>query len=304
MRTLAALGALSTVFVVAMVTSISGSEPPRRTTTPDTTATPRAVVVGTIHDSHLTTPGYALGVLSEIVDAYRPDLILLEIRPEAFAKGQYEEGPLEMTYIASVAASAGIPAEGIDWWHEGWWLADTVRDPLAELDAEARSRFQEEYGIPAQGLYQSVDFASVNGAEANQLMSLMLNIQDRYFGGQAEWHERQAWMHHHARLAITRHDAKRVAVFVGALHRPELVAFLRATGLSIDEPGVLIANAAEKNVEVPESAVQAWREGVGRLRQKAANGNARLQRFYSARARLMEAAIRVRGRCCIEKAGG
>jgi hypothetical protein len=77
-----------------------------------------AMVVRTIHSQHLVQPGDPLVVLRSRLDAFGPDLVLVEARPEAFEHGRLEDGPFEMTYVTLLARLAGRDVAPIDWWRE------------------------------------------------------------------------------------------------------------------------------------------------------------------------------------------
>ena len=88
------------------------------------------MVVGTEHGGHVTTPGYPMSKLGALIDAYKPDLVLVEIRPAPFAMGHYEDGPIEMSYVTLHAKSRGIAVAPIDWWRD-----EDVGQPIGSVSA-------------------------------------------------------------------------------------------------------------------------------------------------------------------------
>ncbi len=72
-------------------------------------------LLGTIHGDHLTTPGYSLWNVGAVVRRLHPDLLLVEERPDAVARGHLGDGPVEMPFASLTAKADGIAVEGMDW---------------------------------------------------------------------------------------------------------------------------------------------------------------------------------------------
>ncbi len=73
-------------------------------------------LLGTVHTDHLASRDYSLWHLGAVVDRLRPDLLLVESRPEELARDNWGDGPVEMPFASLTARAGGIPVEGIDWW--------------------------------------------------------------------------------------------------------------------------------------------------------------------------------------------
>ena len=73
-------------------------------------------LLGTIHGAHLTTPAYSLWNLGAVVEHLHPDMLLVEERPDAVARGHLGDGPVEMPFASLTARADGIVVEGMDWW--------------------------------------------------------------------------------------------------------------------------------------------------------------------------------------------
>lgn len=73
-------------------------------------------LLGTIHGRHLTTEEYKLARLEAALTNLKPDLVMVEMRPEELARGRWGDGPIEMPFVALTAKSRGTAVEGIDWW--------------------------------------------------------------------------------------------------------------------------------------------------------------------------------------------
>lgn len=76
----------------------------------------KVYLLGTIHGDHLQTRDYALAHLAAVILHLKPDMLLVEARPEELAKGHLGDGPIEMPYALLTAREAKIPIGGIDWW--------------------------------------------------------------------------------------------------------------------------------------------------------------------------------------------
>lgn len=77
-----------------------------------------AIVVGTVGRDHLTKDGYPLTKIADIIDTFKPDMILLQARQEPFKKQQLEDASFEMTYVNGVAGTAGVDTEPFDWFRD------------------------------------------------------------------------------------------------------------------------------------------------------------------------------------------
>lgn len=250
----------------------------------DKASGPEVMVVGTEHGGHVTEPGYPMSTLGSILEAYRPDLVLVEIRPEAFAAGRYEDGPIEMSYVTLVAKKHGVAVEPIDWWRD----MDLGKKPPV-FDRDGDELFEHDFGKEAEALDRYGTFEELNSPERARRWLAMRNAQTRLGAGEGvTWARRQAWFHHLAREAIAKHRARRVLAFVGFAHRPELEAYLVENGMHAHNPRVL----PRKEATVPPEVVTFWREGAERLRKT---------KGFEKKAASWERAIQLRGGCCTKQ---
>ncbi|MBI5536746.1 MAG: hypothetical protein HY898_28760 [Deltaproteobacteria bacterium] len=259
---------------------------------PDDAAATEVMVISTIHKGHLVQKEYPLGMLHNALVRYKPDLVLVEIRPETFATRHYEDGPFEMTYVTHWATAQGAAVEPIDWWREQDMESAPAMTPEEERALEAELAAMPEPPWPG--------FRLANQASERARGMKVLNAQARYAGGNAVWNRRQAWFNHRAVSAIERHHARRALAFVGFNHGTELESYLRAMGLRVRDPLTLEAmDPAASNEPAPDAVVSAWREGLGRIRDnaEAATGESKLR--MRAKARYFEIAVERRGTCCV-----
>jgi hypothetical protein len=75
-------------------------------------------LLGTIHKDHRTSEAYSLWHIAAVIEHLKPDLLLVESRPEELAKDNWGDGPIEMPFASLTARSLGIAADGIDWWQK------------------------------------------------------------------------------------------------------------------------------------------------------------------------------------------
>ncbi len=259
----------------------------------------QVMVVGTIHSRHMVNKNYPLQVLSALLDRWKPDLVLVEIRPKAFDKGHLEDGPFEMTYVTALAKQRHIRVVPIDWFRESDIQPPSARDMAAEKKAMAAvaSLFQSMHGVP--GFYQ------VHDRQFTRAMLQALNARNRFLHGTPVWNRRQAWMEFQAAQAIWQYRPKRVALFVGFQHRPEIQAYLEQLGARVVDPIALFQSTgfsmkALARRPIPESVLALWRQGLARLRARAAKATGFLHCSLLNKARYFQVATVQGGRCCVQ----
>ncbi len=252
-----------------------------------------AVVVGTIHRSHLVEPGYSLSQLAALIEGYKPDLVLVEIRPEPFRQGHLEDGPFEMTYVTWLAQSQGIVVQPIDWFRDD----EVGRD--AEPDPGAQPAFERELKALEPRMKWPLTFEEAHSPEQDATLLMTLNLQARYLGGNGTWNQRQAWFHHQAIEAIRQRGAHRVMAFVGAFHRPELARHLAEQGGAIRNPRTIPLPRLGPG-KVPEPVVKLWLDGVGRMKALAASAPGKLAESLLSKALYFQVAADRGGECCVD----
>ncbi|MTI48117.1 MAG: hypothetical protein FH761_09765 [Firmicutes bacterium] len=75
-------------------------------------------ILGTISDEHLENDRYSLLHIDAVIRNLRPDILLLENRPEEIERDNLADGSIEMLFGALTAKELGIDFDGIDWWIE------------------------------------------------------------------------------------------------------------------------------------------------------------------------------------------
>lgn len=98
-------------------------------------------LLGTIHGGHFArATAYPYYALLSALQNTKPNLLLVEIRPQAFAQGLWGEGPPEMPYAVSMAHKMNIPVTGMDYWRPDYTPArdfDDREDHMAKLIVES-----------------------------------------------------------------------------------------------------------------------------------------------------------------------
>jgi hypothetical protein len=89
-------------------------------------------LLGTIHKDHCTSQAYSLWHIAAVIDHLKPDMLLVESRPEELAKDNWADGPIEMPFASMTARSLGIRVDGIDWWQRAGSRPGTSSDEREE----------------------------------------------------------------------------------------------------------------------------------------------------------------------------
>lgn len=73
--------------------------------------------LGTIHTMSLDSKPFSYLELKAVIKNLKPDLVLIESRPEQLDNGNLADGPPEMLYCHLIANRLGIRVKGVDWWN-------------------------------------------------------------------------------------------------------------------------------------------------------------------------------------------
>ncbi len=71
--------------------------------------------LGTDHEMSMDSEPFSYLELKAVIENLKPDLLLIESRPEQLANGNFADGPDEMLYCHLVANKFGISVKGVDW---------------------------------------------------------------------------------------------------------------------------------------------------------------------------------------------
>jgi len=279
-------------------------------------------VVGTIHKFHLIQKYYPIQTLGALVDAYSPDLILVEIRPTAFSQGHLEDGPFEMAYVTHLAREKKIPVVPIDWWLESEAGGGGGDGPKSKAQRQKFMRAVKPY---MKGIFWPPSFTQVHSSKYTRRMLMVINARARLLSGTPSWNRRQAWFHFQATQALLHHRPRKVMAFVGAQHRPELKAHLAALGGKAINPREVLRDVLKERLKeglkegfkevltqsderiselsktpIPQTVFQAWREGIGRLEAERQAATGPLKVSYEKKILYFKVAVSQGGRCCVK----
>ena len=257
------------------------------------------VVVGTIGKMHMVESRYALSRLGDVFAAFKPDLVLVGVRVDAFRADQLEDASFEMTYATHLAKARGVPVEPVDWWREADLAA--APPPLDPYDvAEIEKR--ETAILHAPRLYT---FEQANGPELEEKVLLANNAAARHRGGDPPAARRRAWIQHLAADAVARHGKpKRVLAFVDVLDRPVVDLVLRGVGYDGKTAVDVVAKSKEVLAEgdIPGEVLDGWRAQLARAKERAAKAADAEKAFWEDRSRVLEVVVEKKATCCVTQA--
>ena len=259
----------------------------------------QAVVVGTIGKMHMVESRYPLARLGDVFAAFKPDLVLVGVRVDAFRQDQLEDASFEMTYVQHLATARGVPVEPIGWFREADLTAPPAAlDPFDVVEIEKR----EAEILHAPRLYT---FEQANGAELEEKVLLATAAVARHRGGDPLSSRRRAWMQHLAADAVRRHDKpKRVLAFVDVLDRPAVDLVLRGVGYDGKMAADVVANSKEilAGGDIPGEVIDRWRAQLARAKERAAKASDADKPFWEDRARVLEVVVDKKAACCVTQA--
>jgi hypothetical protein len=304
---LAALGALTTLGAAAALVACGppGDRPEPRTAKDKERLCPpppeperQAAVVGTIGPLHLVESQYPLSRLGDVLAAFKPDLVLVQARVEAFRDSRLEEASFETTYVTYLARQRGIAVEPIDWFREqDLGAAPLPVDPWDESEIARR-----EADVLAES--RLLTFDKANADDMRERTMLATFAEARHRSGDPIGSRRRAWIQSLAASAVTRHGRpKRVLAFVDVFDRPPVDMVLLELGYTARSPVDIAAKAKEVMMtDVPPDVVADWKAQLGRVEERLAKATGADKAFWGAHERALAVAVERRGACCVTEA--
>jgi hypothetical protein len=254
----------------------------------------KGMVLATIHQYHLANSGYPFSRIGDVLDAYRPDLVLVDVG-EATLKGAHpEDGPLELEYVKYVAGtrSTDVVAIGLD-------SEDPPIAPKAEKsDDDALAKEGGSFDATAMNL----SFEDANGVEQSHKLLAQLNARTRYIKGNPDWARHEAWLEYAADKAIADKKAKNVLAIVEPIYRPALEAHFYEMGLGIKNPVKVVAASPDKRDEsqVPSEVLATWHDNLAALQNRVHRLHAGTDRAWlEFKVNVLQLAIDRHGTCCV-----
>lgn len=259
----------------------------------------QSVVVGTIGKLHMVESRYALARLGDVFAAFKPELVLVSVRVDAFREEHLEDASFEMTYVRHLAKSRGVPIEPIDWFREADLAAPPA--PLDPYDVTEIEKRETEL-LRAPRLYT---FEQANGDELFEKILVANDAAARYRGGDPLSARRRAWVQHLAIDAAVRHGKpKRVLAFVDVLDRPMIDLVLHGIGYEGKRPAEIVAKAKEVlagGADIPAEVLASYRAQLVRAKERASKASASGAEkiFWDDRARVLDVVVERRATCCV-----
>ena len=254
-----------------------------------------AVVVGTIGKLHLVESQYALPRLGDVLADFKPDLVLVQVRPDPFKEGRLEDASFEMTYATWLARQHGIAVEPIDWFRD----EDLAAPPPPPEPWDAAELARRESEILAQP--PLFTFEQANAAETFERVLAAELAERRWHVGNPLVSRRRAWVEDLAMGAVARHGRpKRVLAYVGVFDRPSVDAALHGAGYTTRGPIEIVARAKDQMVaDLAPDLLEEYKRQLDRLRARSEKTGAAEGARLAEHQRVLEVAVEKRGACCV-----
>jgi len=254
----------------------------------------KGMVLATIHQYHLANSGYPFSRVGDVLDAYRPDLIMVDVGTETLKGTHPEEGPIDLEYIKYLAStrSTEVVAIGLD-------SEDPPIAPKADKsDEEALGKEGGSFDATAMNL----SFQDANGIEQGKKLLSQLNARTRYIKGNPDWARHEAWLEYAADKALDEKKPKRVLAIVEPIYRPALEAHLYAMGLGIKNPVKVVSESPDKRDEtqVPSVVLSTWHDHLASLQNRVHRLHAGADRTWLEwKVGVYQLAVDRHGTCCV-----
>jgi len=255
----------------------------------------KAMVLATIHEFHLANASFPFSRLGDVMDSYRPDMILVDT-PADTLKGEHpEDASIELEYIKYIASTRSTDLVSI--------APDREDLPLvpkpAKGDEDALAR---EAGFLSDPQGNNLTFEQANGLDGTLKLAAALNARKRYLFGDPDWVRREAWLEHSLDKVLDDKQPKRVLVIVDPINRAPVEAHLYLRGYGVMNPVKVVSQSKEKRDEsaVPSAVLSAWSERLGALQARLHRLRPGADRSWlEYKVNVFQIAVDKHGSCCI-----
>jgi len=255
----------------------------------------KAMVLATIHEFHLANSAFPFSRLGDAMDAYRPDMILIDTPPDTIKGEHPEDASIELEYIRYVAQTRSTDLVSI--------APDREVDPLSPTpDKGDEDALAREAGFLSDPQANNLTFEAANGFDGTQKLAAALNARERYLKGDPDWVRREAWLEHSLDRVLNEKQPKRVLVIVDPVNRAPIEAHLYERGVGIVNPVKLVAQSKEKRDEtaVPSSVLSTWTERLNALQDRLHRLRPGADRSWlEYRVAVYQIAVDKHGSCCV-----
>lgn len=296
------------------------------------------LVVGTVGRDHLTKDGYPLTKIADIIDVFKPDMILVQVRPEPYKKQQLEDASYEMTYVNGVAGVAGVDTEPFDWFRDedvtppasgggdeaspkkGGKKGDkndakptptsggntAAADPFnyftpPDVDPEMMDAYKSETEMLST--LGPMTFADANNDDTSLKIWSAMNARIRYNKGYSPLGRRLAWMNYLASQAYQKQKGQvhRIMVVVNVRYRAFMEQVLAGFGAVMRDPVAIAKQAEQSHDSVPDQVIGEWNREIDRLKDSIPkHGPENVRQNILTRISILNAAVSKKGGCCVE----
>lgn len=198
----------------------------------------QVLVLSTLYSRHKAVPAYGLPVLRQVIEAVKPEVLVLDVTPGELRSRKVWPGKVEYTgVIFPYLDASGARAVGSE-------PDEALFAQLTGEAGQAYKAFGERNPAGAKALdelkqasYRAMasewtSAADVNSEKTDRRVAAMREIEESLVGEAAERVQRQ-WDRHHAerlRDAVRAHPGKRVLMLVGIESRYRVLQELRSVG--------------------------------------------------------------------------
>ena len=224
------------------------------------------VFLGTIHRQHLCHEAYHLGHLKAALLQARFELLMVEVRPGPFRRGDIADGPHEMTYLTELASAADIPVAPVDWFCDDHPEAKVDKARLENLEADLRAL------KPPRGHAWPLDYRQCHDMDHLRHLQALHHVRVRHLGdqGHGDWLRRALWIAHDVEQALQAFQPRRALMAVGVDHVADLWDLLGShPNIECRLSGPIEPMAAE-DYSANAQQLAAWQKGIAYLRRKQA----------------------------------
>jgi hypothetical protein len=195
-------------------------------------------VVSTLYSRHKLVPAYGLAVLRQVIEAVKPDVLVLDVTPKELRTRKVWPGKVEyIDVIFPYLDATGIPALGSE-------PDEALFNQLTGSVGQAYKAFGERNPAGAKALdelkqatYRALasgwnTAADVNSEKTDRLVAALREIEEGLVGPEVGQVQAQWDQHHADRLcdAVRAHAGKRVLMLVGIESRYRVLHNLRSAG--------------------------------------------------------------------------
>jgi hypothetical protein len=182
-------------------------------------------VLGSLHGYMLKNPQYSLREFIGAIVAFKPDLILTEVRAEhsGAAEGSIDGG-IEQSIVYAFGDETNTPVIPVDWFEE-----PSLEISHPELEQEARALVGEYQKQILEG-----SFPELQGMKTQDLVRSIYRISEKH--GEIGARQRNEKICENIKVALSDIYGKRILIIFGLDHKHFLEDWLSAQEQDISNP--------------------------------------------------------------------